>query len=431
MPNVVVVGAQWGDEGKGKVVDLLASNFKNVVRFQGGHNAGHTVVVDGKKFALHLLPSGVIRKNTENLIANGVVIDPIALCREMDSIEEKGVTITPGVLTISDRAHMILPFHGILDRYREQVASSGNNESPKIGTTGRGIGPAYEWKAGRRGFRFCDIEDLKFFTQKLSSEINYVKSQFSHVEPIKSLKTEEVIAAVLPCVERLRPFVVDGVYSLNQAIAKGDVLFEGAQATLLDIDFGTYPYVTSSNSSVAGVFNGAGVSYKAIDRVVGITKAYATRVGEGPFPTEDFSEDGEKLRKEGNEYGTTTGRPRRCGWLDLVALKYTRIINGFDSVAVMKLDVLNSFPEIKVCTGYALGNKTTARFPARLETLQSVKPVFKVLPGWQCSLEGIDQYEKLPVEARNYIEFIESYIDCQVSTISIGPDRSETILRNN
>ena len=428
MPNVVVVGAQWGDEGKGKVVDLLASNFKKVVRFQGGHNAGHTVVIDGVKYALHLLPSGVLREGTENLIANGVVIDPLALCREMDNFEEKGTKLTPEKLKISDRAHMILPFHGILDRSRE-AASNGEMGSRKIGTTGRGIGPAYEWKAGRRGFRFCDIVNEELFVQKVKAEVEYIQHAFSHIRELVELDAEAMLNELLPAVKRLRPFVVDGVYDLNESLTERSVLFEGAQATLLDIDFGTYPFVTSSNSSVAGVFNGAGVSYKAIDQVIGITKAYATRVGEGPFPSEDHGEGGEELRQLGNEFGTTTGRPRRCGWLDLVALRYARIINGFDAVAVMKLDVLNTLETIPLCTSYRINGQTTDRFPARIEDLEQAEPVYHLLKGWNTPLEGIDRFENLPVEAQEYIRYIESYIGCQVSLISLGPDRDETILR--
>jgi adenylosuccinate synthase len=427
MPNVVVVGAQWGDEGKGKVVDLLASNFKHVVRFQGGHNAGHTVVIDGKKFALHLLPSGILRSGTTNLIANGVVVDPLALCREMDEFEEQNVHITPDNLQISDRAHMILPFHGVLDRAREAASGKGTG-SKKIGTTGRGIGPAYEWKASRRGFRFCDIQDLSFFEKKFRAEVAYVSASFCHIPELVDMDADQMLKTLLPVVTRLQPYVVDGIYNLHEAMAQSNILFEGAQATLLDIDFGTYPYVTSSNSSVAGVFNGAGVSYKHIDQVIGITKAYATRVGEGPFPTENQGADGDKLRSEGNEYGTTTGRPRRCGWLDLVALKYTRMVNGFDSVALMKLDILSAFEELKLCTAYSIAGKTTQHFPASLENIEMATPVYQCFEGWNCSLENVHSFDELPSKARAYIRFIENYIGCPVSLISIGPDRNQTIL---
>jgi len=423
--NYAVVGAQWGDEGKGKVVDLLANRFDYVVRFQGGHNAGHTVVFNGEKFALHVLPSGIFSRNAVNLIGNGVVVDPFSLIREIEGLAARGIAVTPANLKISDRAHLIMPYHGIIDRFSE---SSGKR---KIGTTGRGIGPAYEWKAARRGIRFCDIAHPDHLRAQIEAELELIHLRYGDIAELGQWTPATMMAHLTPALEFLAPYVADGVSLLADARARGaDILFEGAQAALLDIDFGTYPYVTSSNSCAVGICAGAGVPPSAVERVIGISKAYTTRVGEGPFPTELMDADGDHLRKAGIEFGTTTGRPRRCGWLDLVALAYAHALNGYDTLAVMKLDVLDGFKTLRICTAYELDGKVISHFPASAVDLAAARPLYHELPGWAEPLTDIRHFRDLPAEAQAYIHYIEEHTGCPVGLVSVGPDRGQTILRD-
>ena len=426
MVNVAIAGAQWGDEGKGKVVDILAGHFDYVIRYQGGHNAGHSVVFDGERFALHVLPSGIFHPKTVNLIANGVVVEPFQLVKEIVGMRERGIEVTPQNLRISDRAHLIMPYHGIIDRFRE---GSGNER--KIGTTGRGIGPAYEWKASRRGIRFCDIKHRDYMIGLIENDLTVINRRYGEVPELRDLKAGEMMTHLDEALTVLAPHVVDGVALLAEARAKqATLLFEGAQATLLDVDFGTYPYVTSSNSCATGICAGAGVPPATVDQVIGIFKAYSTRVGEGPFPTELDDAVGEDIRKAGMEFGTTTGRPRRCGWLDLVALKYACRINGYHTLAMMKLDVLDELSELKVCTSYTIDGVETTDFPASLVDLQRATPNYRTFPGWQQSLAQTTDPDALPEAARAYIDFIESYTGCGIGLVSVGPDRVQTIMRD-
>ena len=426
MSNVAIIGAQWGDEGKGKVVDILARRFDYVVRFQGGHNAGHTVVIDGQKYALHILPSGVFNPDAVNVIANGVVVDPFQLVKEIRGFEEKGVKLTPKNLRVSDRAQVIMPYHGMIDRFRDGVSGPR-----KIGTTGRGIGPAYEWKAARRGVRFCDIRDREALAELIESEFEVLDRRYKDVAELEGWTAAKMLESMTEVLDILQPYVVDTVALLAEARAQEkSLLFEGAQATLLDLDFGTYPYVTSSNSCAAGITAGAGVPNSTVHNVIGICKAYATRVGEGPFPTELHDATGEELRKAGMEFGTTTGRPRRCGWLDLVALKYAHNINGYDTVAIMKLDVLDGQKELKVCTSYTINGEDTVNFPASARDLAKAQPNYQTLAGWDGSVADVRNYDDLPEAAKSYLAFIEDYVGCPVGLVSVGPDREQTIIRN-
>lgn len=427
LKNLAVAGAQWGDEGKGKVVDLLAKQFDGVIRYQGGPNAGHSVVFGGERFALHVLPSGIFHKGVVNVIANGVVINPAGLVEEIESLTSRGIEISIDQLKISDRAHAILPFHRILDHYGEDSAA----ENKKIGTTGRGIGPAYEWKVGRRGVRFCDLASDARMRARLEEEVAFVKQRYPYIEALQQLKAEDVFDEIKPAVDRLRPFICDSVMLIAKMREEGKtLLFEGAQATLLDIDFGTYPYVTSSNSCTLGIPSGAGVPLKTVEASVGICKAYCTRVGHGPFPTELEDETGEALRKAGHEFGTTTGRPRRCGWLDLVALRYVQMLNGFDTLAIMKLDVMDQLETVKFCVGYELDGEQIETLPAHSDDLSRVLPVYHEMPGWQTSLEEVRHWDDLPQAAKDYLEFIEHFSECEVGLVSVGPDREQTILRS-
>ncbi len=426
MANLAIVGAQWGDEGKGKAVDLLAPRFDYVVRFQGGHNAGHSVVFNGERFALHVLPSGVFCDKTVNLIGNGVVVEPFSLIKEIEGLRTRGVTLTPDRLKISDRAHIIMPYHGIIDRFRD--SRSGQR---KIGTTGRGIGPTYEWKAARHGIRFCDIRHMARLGDFVADELAAIDKRFRDIEELKQWSATKVMAKLKPALEYLAPFVVDSVELLAEARAESrSLLFEGAQAALLDVDFGTYPFVTSSNSCAAGVTAGAGVPPSAIERVIGVAKAYCTRVGEGPFPTELQDDIGALLKEAGREFGTTTGRARRCGWLDLVALRYAARINGFDALALMKLDVLDGLDEIKVCVAYELDGQTIDFFPASHLDLANATPRYETLPGWRRTIAGVQNFEDLPQQAKDYVAFIEGHAGCPVHLIGVGPDRQQTIVRS-
>jgi adenylosuccinate synthase len=423
---IVIIGAQWGDEGKGKVVDLLADRFDIVARYQGGHNAGHSVYVGDKAFVLRLLPSGIIHEDSTCVLGNGMVIDPKAFFEEIDQMEAQGITVSPERLKVSSRAHLIMPYHRALDHTSEERL--GNE---KIGTTLRGIGPAYEDKAGRRGIRVSDalVPDLlKLRVERNLEEANRIIVLYGR-EP---LRADEILAEIEPLVQRLKPFVCETSHFLSEAKKAGKkILLEGAQATLLDVDHGTYPYVTSSNPTAGGAAVGAGIPPHHISGVLGIVRTYATRVGEGPFPTEmlDAEEDMANLiRKRGNEYGSVTKRPRRCGWFDAVATKYAAELNGFDSVALTKLDVLDALSEIKVCVGYEIDGKRVNTFPAVSYELAKIKPIYETLEGWQSDTLGTTKIEELPENARKYVAFLSNSIGVEIGLISTGPERDQTII---
>lgn len=423
---IVIIGAQWGDEGKGKVVDLLADRFDVVSRYQGGHNAGHSVYVGDKAFVLRLLPSGIIHEDKTCVLGNGMVIDPKAFFEEIDQIEEKGISVTPGRLKVSSRAHLIMPYHRALDHTSEERL--GNE---KIGTTLRGIGPAYEDKAGRRGIRVADAlspDVLKLRVERNLDEANRIIVLFGQ----QPLRSDEILSEITPLVERLRPFVCETSHFLAEARKSNKkILLEGAQATLLDVDHGTYPYVTSSNPTAGGASVGAGIPPHHISGVLGIVRTYATRVGEGPFPTEmlDSEEDiAHLIRERGNEYGSVTKRPRRCGWFDAVATKYAAELNGFDSVALTKLDVLDAMDEIKVCVGYLIDGERIDTFPAVSSELRRIEPIYEVLEGWRSDTLGITEFEKLPPNAQNYVRFLSDKIGVEIGLISTGPERDQTII---
>jgi adenylosuccinate synthase len=422
---LVAVGAQWGDEGKGKIVDWLALRADLVVRFQGGNNAGHTLVVDGQKSVFHLVPSGVLQPGTVNLIGPGVVVDPRVLLRELDELTAKGVLRDPARVRVSGRAHVIHDWHIALDKARDEARAEG-----AIGTTGRGIGPAYEDKVARRGIRVADLLDPKALRRaidRLAREKNFELTELYHWPAIDP---EAVFEEYVELGRRLQPYVDHTGRLLDQALRAGkNVLFEGAQGTLLDIDHGTYPYVTSSNCVAGAVCAGAGVGPTRVDGVLGITKAYTTRVGGGPFPTEDTGAGGEWLGTRGVEFGATTGRKRRCGWLDLVVLREAAVVNGFTSLAVNKLDVLSGLGELPIATAYRIDGKLVSEFPMTLEELSRAEPVYETLPGWREEIGGVRRYEDLPGNARRYVERIETLLEVPVDLISIGPGRDETILR--
>jgi adenylosuccinate synthase len=421
--TAVIVGAQWGDEGKGKIVDVLSENFSVVARYAGGHNAGHTVIINGKKFVLQLVPCGVLRPGCRSVIGNGVVLDPIALLKEVGALREAGVKVD-GHLFVSNRAHVILPYHRMIE-----LAAENAPGRVKIGTTSRGIGPAYEDKMGRRGLRVADLLDLKLLKKHIENAVrekNMIAHALFNTEPLDADKmyTEYAQAA-----EKVAPFVCDAALLLNQALAQGEsVLFEGAQGTMLDIDHGTYPFVTSSSATSGGAVIGTGVPPNSIDSVIGITKAYCTRVGEGPFPTEEKGELGEQIRKRGNEFGAVTGRPRRTGWLDLPLLRYSGMINGTNWLVVTKLDVLDELAEIPVAVGLKIDGKKTMEVPAQASGYDEIECIYEKLPGWRTSTEGIVEYEKLPRQAREYLAFVEKESGAKIGMISTGPDRSHTIL---
>lgn len=423
---IVIIGAQWGDEGKGKVVDLLADRFDIVSRYQGGHNAGHSVYVGDKAFVLRLLPSGIIHPDKICVLGNGMVIDPKAFFEEVDQIKEQGIVVTPERLKVSSRAHLIMPYHRALDHTSEERL--GNE---KIGTTLRGIGPAYEDKAGRRGIRVADAmspDILKMRIERNLEEANRIIVLFGQ----QPLRADEIFEEIAPLVERLRPFVCETSHFLSEA-RKGNkkILLEGAQATLLDVDHGTYPYVTSSNPTAGGASVGAGIPPHHITGVLGIVRTYATRVGEGPFPTEmlDVEEEMANLiRKRGNEYGSVTKRPRRCGWFDAVATRYAAELNGFDSVALTKLDVLDALKEIKVCIGYEIDGERVDTFPAVSHDLRKIKPIYKTLEGWQSETLGVTEFDKLPERAQTYVRFLSDQIGAEIGLISTGPERNQTVI---
>jgi adenylosuccinate synthase len=423
--NLCVLGAQWGDEGKGKIVDLLTPHFGVVARYQGGHNAGHTVYVNGRKFVLHLIPSGMLHDGVICLIGNGVVVDPHALFAEVDELAGLGVDVT-GRLFVSDKAHLILPYHRELD-----LLSEARRGERKIGTTSRGIGPAYEDKIGRRGVRVGDLRDTSDDGPLVGAVRENVDAR-NRLVGNTEMKWQTVVADLRVMWSRLEPFVADVSLLLNDALAKGTrVMFEGAQGTLLDIDHGTYPYVTSSNAVAGGACTGLGVGPRAINAVLGVTKAYTTRVGEGPLPTELLGEMGQRLRDTGQEYGASTGRPRRCGWYDAVAVRYAVRINGLDALALTKLDVLDGIETLEICTAYRCGDTVLTEMPADTAQLAKCTPVYESLPGWSQPTRGVTRYEDLPPEARAYIARLEEVSGVPAAVVSTGSERDHTIIRSD
>jgi len=419
MSNVVILGAQWGDEGKGKIVDLFSDRFDMVVRFQGGHNAGHTVKIDDRTFVLKLIPSGILRPGKRAVIGNGLVVDPAALIAEIESLEAVGIAVSRQ-LSISNRAHVIFPFHRMMEKM-----------SKSIGTTSRGIGPCYEDKAGRRGIRMADVLDRETFAAQYDCLVKEKTIIARALGIYEQMDFAGIRAQYEAYAERLRPMVCDTSRLINDAMAQGKwVMFEGAQATMLDIDHGTFPFVTSSSASAGGLCTGAGVAPTRIDGVIGVSKAYITRVGSGPFPTEIRDEVGARIREIGREFGAVTGRPRRCGWFDVPLLRYTAMINGFDSMVVTKLDVLDHLDEIPVCVAYRRCGSTLDDMPATIREIETVEPVYERLPGWRTPTSGIARFEDLPAKARQYLEYLESRTGVEVGCISTGPERNQTIVRS-
>ncbi|NFP93381.1 adenylosuccinate synthase [Clostridium sporogenes] len=424
MSAFIVLGAQWGDEGKGKMTDYLAENADVVVRFQGGNNAGHTVVVEEKEYKLHLIPSGILYNDKLNVIGNGVVLDPKALFEEISYLESLGVDITPDRLIISDRAHVIMPYHRVLDGIKERAR--GNKD---IGTTGKGIGPSYTDKMERSGIRVCDLIHKEVFEENLKETLEMKNKIITEVFGGEALDYNEIYNEYLGYAEKLRPFVKDISVIVNKKIKEGkEVLFEGAQGTLLDIDYGTYPYVTSSSTIAGGVCIGAGVGPTAITNAVGIAKAYTTRVGKGPFPTELLDKTGDWIREKGHEFGVTTGRARRCGWLDLVILKTSARVSGLTSFAVTKIDTLAGLDTLKVCTGYRLNGEIIDYVPASLEDLAKCEPIYEEFEGWDDSIANARCYEDLPENAIKYLKKIEDFTETKVSIVSVGPKRDQTMM---
>ncbi len=426
--NVVVVGAQWGDEGKGKVVDLYARDADVIVRFQGGNNAGHTLVVGGEKTVLHLIPSGVLHQGKTIVVANGVVVDPLVLVEELDLLAGRGLEVSAGAggharLLVSGAAHVIMPWHKRLDRLRERRRGKA-----AIGTTGRGIGPTYEDKASRQGIRIEEFVRPDLLRQRVEARLDEMNDTLRGLggEPFT---VDEVLDPYLEAAERIAPHVADTGRFLHERMAAGDrILFEGAQGTLLDLDHGTYPFVTSSNTVAANAATGSGIGPGCLHEIVGITKAYTTRVGAGPFPTELHHAVGDRLREAGSEYGATTGRPRRCGWLDIPALRYAARVNGLTGLAVTKLDVLTGFERLKVCTAYRVGGEVLEEISTERAVLETVEPVYEELPGWTESLEGARDFEALPEAARRYLERIEAWVGVPVILASVGAEREATII---
>src|SRR5688572_20198428 len=420
--NLAVLGAQWGDEGKGKIVDLLTPNFSIVARYQGGHNAGHTVYANGRKFVLRLLPSGILHEGITCVIGNGLVVDPQALFAEIDELASAGITVGDR-LVVSDKAHLILPYHRELD-----LLSEARRGERKIGTTSRGIGPAYEDKIARRGVRVGDLAD----PSSLAGAVKQNVAARNRIIGESQMDWRQVLAELAKAWERMGPWVGDVSLFLSRARQAGRaVMFEGAQGTLLDIDHGTYPYVTSSNGTIGGALTGLGIGPKAIDGVLGVAKAYLTRVGEGPLPTELNGEMGHRLRETGQEYGASTGRPRRCGWYDAVAVRYAVRVNGLDALALTKLDVLDGIEAIEVCTAYRCGGKTIRELPSDLAQLAACEPIYETVPGWEGSTKGVRRYADLPVGARRYIEVLEGASGVPAALISTGSDREDTIVRDD
>ena len=422
--NIAVIGAQWGDEGKGKLIDILSKDTDITVRYQGGNNAGHTVIVGEKQYIFHLIPSAILHKNKTCVIGNGVVVDPKALLEEISDLKNRGIEITAKRLKISALAHVVMPYHRILDGLRE------SKRQQKIGTTGRGIGPCYSDKVTRCGIRVVDLLNPNLLKAKLEDNLLEKNEIFTKVYGRSDFSFGDIYNEYLNYGRQIAPFVCDTALFLNEAIdRKKSILFEGAQGTFLDIDFGTYPFVTSSNSIAGGVCAGSGVAPTKIHKIIAAVKAYTTRVGEGPFPTEFLTKLEEDIRAKGKEFGATTGRPRRCGWFDSVLIRYAAIINGVDELAIMKLDVLDELKEVQVCTSYEYQGKTYKDFPLDFEVLSKAKPVYKTVKGWQQPLSGIRQYNKLPADAKRYIELLEDLAGVKIKYISIGSKRDEIIIR--
>ena len=426
MSNIVILGAQWGDEGKGKLVDLLADRFDYIVRYQGGHNAGHTILIGDRKFVLRLVPSGILHPGKTAVIGNGLVIDPLALLEELEQLIATGVDVA-NQLRIGNRAHVLLPTHRLV----EKISESLPGKTP-IGTTLRGIGPCYEDKAGRRGIRMADLLDRNYFPQAARDlmQDHVTRARAFGVED--GVDIDEMVARYAVAAERIRPLVCDTAYLLRDAMNSGkNLLFEGAQGTMLDIDHGTYPFVTSSSACAGGACTGTGVPPTKIDVVIGISKTYITRVGGGPFPTEALDSRGDVIRNRGREFGSVTGRPRRCGWFDVPLLRYSAALNGFETMVVTKLDVLDELDEIPVCVGYKIGGVTTSEMPATVRELAKAEPVYEVLPGWKSSTEGISDWDRLPAAAQNYVVFLEERTGVEVGCVSTGPERNQTVRRAN
>ena len=420
--SAVILGAQWGDEGKGKIVDVLSEQFSVVARYAGGHNAGHTVIIHGKKFVLQLIPCGVLRPGCKGVIGNGVVLDPAAFLNEVKKLREAGLPVD-GQLFVSDRAQVILPYHRMIE-----LAAENAPGRTKIGTTSRGIGPAYEDKMHRNGLRVVDLLNpslLRTHIENACHEKNTIAHALFGTEPLDPKGMYEEYARLA---EQVAPFVTDTAVMLNRALDEGEkVMFEGAQGTLLDIDHGTYPFVTSSSATAGGAVTGTGVGPTRIGTVIGVTKAYVTRVGEGPFPTEIHDDSADLLRARGQEYGAVTGRPRRCGWLDIPLLRYSNMINGTEWLVVTKMDVLDECAEIPVCTGYKIDGKLTTHIPADIRGFESIKPVYTTMKGWQTSTEGITEVERLPQLAQDYLKFVERECGAKIGMVSTGPDRAQTM----
>lgn len=422
MASVIIVGTQWGDEGKGKIVDYLAENCEYVVRSQGGSNAGHTVVVDNIKYKLRLLPSGILHKDKVCVIGNGVVIEPKVFLSEIDSLIEKKVNISN--LKISDRAHVIMPYHKILDELQEE--DLGEN---KLGTTKNGIGPCYMDKSSRLGIRIVDLMNKETFAKKLKFNVELKNKLLKKLYNHEGVNYDELLKEYLGYADRLRPFVADTTTILNKAIKeKKNILFEGAQATMLDLDHGTYPFVTSSYPAAGGACTGSGVGPRKIDNVIGVVKAYATRVGEGPFPSELFDDVGQFIRDKGGEYGTVTGRARRCGWLDACVVKYASYVNGLDSIAITRLDILDELDKLKICVAYKYNCEILEGYPADLDILSKVEPVYEEFEGWKTSTRDIREYDKLPENAKKYLKRLSEVIETDISIVSVGAGRDETII---
>jgi len=424
MRNVIILGSQWGDEGKGKIVDLFSAHFDIVARYQGGNNAGHTIFIGEKKFVLKLIPSGILRPGKQAVIGNGLVIDPAALMAEIDALESSGIDVRAN-LFISNRAHVLFPAHRMMEKMSE-----GRPGRISIGTTARGIGPCYEDKIGRRGVRIADLLDRDAF----HAQYDYVMEEKTAIAKLFGIYEELDLCRIRDqydaFADRIRPMVRDTALMLNRAIGEGQaVMFEGAQGSMLDIDHGTYPFVTSSNATAGGACTGTGVSPTRISGVIGVSKAYVTRVGGGPFPTEALDGAGERIRARGHEFGAVTGRPRRCGWFDAPLLRYTAAINGFDSLVVTKLDVLDEFDQIPVCVAYRIGGREVTEMPPTVAEVEQIEPVYECMPGWSSSTFGIDSYDDLPPRAKDYLAFLERCTGVEAGCISTGPERNQTIVR--
>jgi len=422
MPNTVLIGAQWGDEGKGKIIDVLTEQVDWVVRYQGGNNAGHTVEIGDEKYVLHLVPSGILHSGKKCVIGNGLVVDPVALVKEVKGVVDRGIDPT-GRFFISDRAHVVLPYHKSIDEFREKKPSSGK----MIGTTKRGIGPTYGDKAARTGLRMGDLIDAG--RESLLRERIAANNRILVALGAGEIDADSVVRDTLAAVDYLSPFIQDTIPMLHGAIKDGQsILFEGAQGTMLDIDYGTYPFVTSSSATAGGACTGSGVPPHRIDNVLGVVKAYSTRVGEGPFPTELTDATGEALRKAGNEFGATTGRPRRCGWFDLVVARYSVMVNGIDTWAVTKLDVLDDMETIRICVAYECDGKRLDSVPANVRMLERCRPIYEDMPGWKCSTKSATAWDELPEKARAYIRRLEELTGVRVGILSVGPRRDSTIM---